>query len=523
MERAREWTQPHILRRKDGEIVIADGYGINVRVNRGRLHVTDGIGRERRERTYSRGTDEVSRLVILGGSGALSLEAMRWLDRVGASLVCIDRDGTVLLTSAPTKAEAKIRRAQALAPYNDAGRRVTTSLLARKVEGQCTVVRRLDSDPYPRSVLDRAVVAIAEAQTIEDAVRAEAEAAAAYWSAWRDVEIRFRPSDKHRIPDDWRRFGTRTSKIGSGPRLAVNPGGAILNYLYALLEAETRLACVALGLDPALAIVHADVRGRDSLPLDLMEAVRPSVDRYLLALLSDRVFHASDFHQTGRGSCRLLAPLTHELAETMPAWRRLVGPIAESVASMLVETHPKLKRLPTPLSEANRRADRARRRGGRVETAKASPPRPQRRCNRCGGELPHSERVYCDACLPRYQREQYDAYAKAGVARLAALRQEGNDPSHGGAAAERRGATQARRQRERLEWEQSGAAVSIDPEKFTREILPGIQHVPLSQLMRATGLSLRYVSEIRQGAKVPHVRHWSAFAEISNARPIAPA
>jgi hypothetical protein len=49
--------------------------------------------------------------------------------------------------------------------------------------------------------------------------------------------------------------------------MAVNPAGAILNYLYALLEVEAGLACLALGLDPALAFFHVDVRGRDSLQI----------------------------------------------------------------------------------------------------------------------------------------------------------------------------------------------------------------------------------------------------------------
>ena len=83
--------------------------------------------------------------------------------------------------------------------------------------------------------------------------------------------------------------------------------------------------------------VPVEYRGRDSLPLDLMEAVRPSVDRYLLALLRDRVFRSGDFYETQRGSVRLLAPLTHELAETLPAWRKLIAPVAEGVAALLLE------------------------------------------------------------------------------------------------------------------------------------------------------------------------------------------
>jgi hypothetical protein len=47
---------------------------------------------------------------------------------------------------------------------------------------------------------------------------------------------------------------------------------------------------------------------------------------------------------------------------------------------------------------------------------------------------------------------------------------------------------------------------------FKREILPAIADVPLSKLQRTTGLSLRYVSQIRRGEKTPHPKHWAALA-----------
>lgn len=70
--------------------------------------------------------------------------------------------------------------------------------------------------------------------------------------------------------------------LTGSPRLAANPANAILNYLYALLESEARLAAAALGLDPGLGVLHVDTQARDSLACDLMEAVRPQVDGYLL-------------------------------------------------------------------------------------------------------------------------------------------------------------------------------------------------------------------------------------------------
>jgi CRISPR/Cas system-associated endonuclease Cas1 len=40
----------------------------------------------------------------------------------------------------------------------------------------------------------------------------------------------------------------------------------MLNYLYAVLESEARLAASALGLDPGLGVMHADTDGETVSP-----------------------------------------------------------------------------------------------------------------------------------------------------------------------------------------------------------------------------------------------------------------
>jgi hypothetical protein len=67
---------------------------------------------------------------------------------------------------------------------------------------------------------------------------------------------------------------------------------------------------------------------------------------------------------------------------------------------------------------------------------------------------------------------------------------------------------------ELAEWEQQYGKL-VDLTAFQREILPLIQDVPLSLLVKATGLSLRYVSQIRRGERVPHPRHWHAFRSVA--------
>jgi hypothetical protein len=54
------------------------------------------------------------------------------------------------------------------------------------------------------------------------------------------------------------------------------------------------------------------------------------------------------------------------------------------------------------------------------------------------------------------------------------------------------------------------------PGLFVREILPLIRELPLSDLVRATGLTHGHLSQVRRGAKVPHPRHWAALRDAGS-------
>jgi len=119
----------------------------------------------------------------------------------------------------------------------------------------------------------------------------------------------------------------------------------MLNYLYALLESESRLAAAALGLDPGIGLMHTDTDARDSLACDLMEPVRPLVDSYVLDWITREPLRREWFFEQRNGNCRLMASFAVRLSETAQTWGRAVAPIAEWVARELWTTTKRATRL----------------------------------------------------------------------------------------------------------------------------------------------------------------------------------
>ncbi len=506
------------------------GYGVRVYVERGRLTYRANWFGDIREGRLSRATAKLRRLVVLGHTGFVTLEALRWLADVGAAFVQVDADGRVVACYAPSKLDnAKLRRAQALAPFNGVGLSVAKGLVRDKLQGQLRVLYRIPDSEDSREVVSQALSHLDDADAIERLRLLEAAGAAACWDAWRSVPVRFARKHAARIPDHWLSFGGRSSPLTGSPRSAANPANALLNYLYSILETEARIAALTLGLDPGMGVMHADQSARDSLALDLMEPVRPDVDAFVLDLLDARTFSAREFFETRTGGCRLVSPLPAILAETAPRWAALVGPVAERVAQTLhrvpmskgvlspaasLNASKGASHLATLLTQANRSAGRdgVRRqpKRTRIEPVPTLPPA----CLSCGSYLSDPERRYCDDCLPERRTENLADLMTAGPQALAQLVAEGRDPTHGGEAAHKRGQSNARRVREAVAWNAANPE-RPDPEVFRREILPRLEGVPLSAIVRATGLSLRYCSLIRRGLYVPHARHWPKLDHIA--------
>ena len=342
---------------------------------------------------------------------------------------------------------AGLRRAQALAATSEAGVEVARGILAAKIEGQRALLDELPGGTDAVEPVKRALGEIQGAANLSALLGAESQAASAYWQAWSDLSIPFPPREACKLPAQWLTFRQRTSLITGGPRTATNPAGAVLNYLYALLEAETIFACHALGLDPGLGIFHRDREGRASLALDLMEAARPAVDAYVLALLTQRTLSPREFVETRKGSCRITPRLAEQLACTCEVWRLHIAPVVEWAASTLA-MHAK-SRVParTPLTRAHHRAaldDRLPARKPRKAPAKPELPPT---CRSCGKPLSDGRRPYCESCRRRRWIEQA-ARSRRTVADVSAELRDGlAEQLHGALVASPGGMTRTQIQR----------------------------------------------------------------------------
>ena len=83
------------------------------------------------------------------------------------------------------------------------------------------------------------------------------------------------------------------------------PVNAMLNYAYAVLESQVRIAAVSQGLDPTIGYLHSCQPGRAALVYDLLDTLRPQVDRLILSFALSHSLAPNDYHLSADGVCQL--------------------------------------------------------------------------------------------------------------------------------------------------------------------------------------------------------------------------
>jgi CRISPR-associated endonuclease Cas1 len=439
-------------------------------------------------------------LVMIGSDGFISLEALRWVADVGASFVMLDKRGKLIVVAGPVSpSDARLRRSQSLAHGNGTALKISKELISQKLNGQATLVREMLQDSATADAIDRFRTELPSTQNIESVRLSEAQAAKLYWHAWSDVPIRWPRKDEKRVPEHWKTFGSRISPLTHSPRLAANPPNALLNLLYGLLESESRLAAVAMGLDPAIGCLHVDAPNRHSLACDLMEVCRPcGVDAFVLNWLQSEPLRHADFWEDRNGNCRIVSSLATRLCETAATWRKLVAPVAEYVAQELWSSISKPSsrlsrlRLASRLTQAHRRTVK----GSTVPAVNQR--KPEHVCSDCGVKISRRTKL-CSNCAKQATRKNLR------VGRKDAQRRE---------SLAKRSATQRQHKQAIHNWRPSDLPDWLTRDVYVKQIQPTLARITKTQIRSALRVSEPYSSDIRAGKRIPHARHWQALAQV---------
>ncbi|MBI5853831.1 MAG: CRISPR-associated endonuclease Cas1 [Nitrospirae bacterium] len=186
--------------------------------------------------------------------------------------------------------------------------------VGRKLAGQEAFLRDAAVErPEDRSILLRSAEIVAragakapEAASVESLRGLEGGAAAAYFDA---LPVLFPPSPPS------------LEFAGRGRRPPRDPVNALLSLTYTMVHWEWVRECELIGLDPMVGLYHDLDYGRESLACDLVEPVRPDVDRWVWELCRTRAFEGRDFSSDGeRPGCYLKKGARGRFYEAYEGW-----------------------------------------------------------------------------------------------------------------------------------------------------------------------------------------------------------
>lgn len=310
------------------EILVVTGHGIDMRVKNNGLIIKSGIplAGNVQETTISKGLNEIEHVVIIAQSGNLTIEAVKWLITQNIAVSFLDEYGNLVTDFMPENHISGITKRRQATADKGLNIRISAWLLAAKFNEQRETLNYIRKNCYRGNwwnaerdyrINQAITISLDREQALPTCLNVdsqrvlEAQAAAAYWHCIEGVPFSW--TNLKKVPVNWFAIGNRTSPKSGGPRKAIDPFNACLNYCYAVLETRIRNFCVVNGIDPDFGILHVDHASRTSLVFDLMEPVRSKVDRLLLEWILSRKFDPKDFFETREGICKVGSEITSQI------------------------------------------------------------------------------------------------------------------------------------------------------------------------------------------------------------------
>lgn len=328
---------------------------MRLRINHGALEAQNGFThypqKQELTRIFPGDRDAPSRIVMLGGSGAITLNVLSWLAEQNIPLVQLDYRGNVVAAighSGIGHDSALVRLQIAAAEATAQNRELGAWLIRKKLLATHETMLACLPDSELRK---RADTSITEGLRKLDRpwelpkealLGVEGKCATFYFDAWRTVPISWKGAGRKPIPDSWLSIGVRRGPANHSNRFARHPVQAMLNYGYAVVESLLRIETAKVGLDMTIGFLHQSRYERPALIMDLIEPIRGTVDRVVLDLIRANSFSPADFTIGPEGIVRLHPQLGRALVAqigTQKSIETLISAFLIQIGFKLPELH----------------------------------------------------------------------------------------------------------------------------------------------------------------------------------------
>ena len=233
--------------------------------------------------------------VVVGHNAQLSTQTIFELMEQRIPIFYIDGRGKIIGHFINEKQSAA-RLFRQLEIFRDSVRQIDLAreVVAEKIDNQCELLKRYEKTvgaeklDKPAKKLKQTADKLAAMKTLDELRGAEGLAAKIYFATFSDLldQTRWKWKERSQHP-------------------ARDPVNALLNYGYAFLEREVRIAAALSAMDARIGFFHANDGRKDSLIFDLMDFFRqPVIDRFVLNLLNKRMIQPEHFTSTPE-ECRL--------------------------------------------------------------------------------------------------------------------------------------------------------------------------------------------------------------------------
>jgi CRISPR-associated endonuclease Cas1 len=300
------------------EPLILCGHAAHIRVDHGSLLIRNGFTHypQKQEivRLFPGDPNLPDRIVMLDGSGGLSFDALNWMAEQAIEFVRLNWRGEItnIAGNSGYGGNSKLIQVQKEIKGTKTEIEFARYLISEKIDAS---IKTLKLEIPKNEVRDFAISKLTQKYSeirglkgqfsISSLLGIEGGCAHIYFKAWHSLPIKWVGFTRKPIPDNWFEFSSRNMTWRKRAYNARHPLNAMLNYAYGISANEMRGRVVSMGLDPTIGIIHGNSTNKIPLVYDLIEPLRPAVDRAILRFVLSHTFQPGDFAINRFGACRL--------------------------------------------------------------------------------------------------------------------------------------------------------------------------------------------------------------------------